>query len=107
MSKKEKCKLGISVIYLSSIKGNVRLPPNSLYTLRIDYPLDVGVGFPVKTGKQGMDITEILGTIGDAYEKVYATPNHFGIWGHGIGDLVLESVTVDHDSKLITLSVGS
>lgn len=33
-----------------------------------------------------MDIIEILGTIGDAYEKVYAMPN---------------------DKKLITLSVGS
>ena len=107
MSNKEECQLGISVSYLSSIKGNIRLPPNSSYTLLIDYPLDNGFSFPVKVGKQGMGITEILGTIGDAYEKVYAMPNHFGIWGHGIGDLVLETVTVDHDKKLITLSVGS
>jgi hypothetical protein len=107
MSNEEEARLGISVVYLKSMRSNISLPPNSVYTLLIDYPVESSVGFPVNSGKNGMDTINLLSLIGDAYEKIYASPNYFGVWGHAIGSLVLESVYVNHDKKLITLEVGS
>jgi len=104
---KEKCRLGISVIYLSDMSGNIELQPNTLYTLLITYPLNSGVEFLIHSGDNGCGLISLLSDIGKAYEKVYASPEQFGIWGHDIGDLVLESISVDHDKRLITLSVGS
>ena len=38
---------------------------------------------------------------------VYKDEAKFGIWGHDIGDLVIEAVTVDFDKKTVRVSVGS
>ena len=88
-----------------------KLPPNKIYDLLIDYPLDNPVKFKIKTGKTGMDLAKLMNTIGNLYEKVYeideADPNIYGIYGHYITDLNLSGINIDHNKLLITLDVDS
>jgi hypothetical protein len=87
--------------------GDFQLPPNEIYTLVIDYPFDCERRYQIKTGK-GMGLAGVFKHIGKAYEKTYADANkgNNGYW-HGIEDLHLEEIKVNHKKKLITLSVGS
>ena len=44
--------------------------------------------------------------IAKEYEKIYENPSEYGVWGHGIEDLVFEAVVTQGDEN-VYLSVGS
>jgi hypothetical protein len=97
----------IPISYLPYYNGDVSLLPNKIYTLTIDYPLNTPLKVLIASGKQGMGLAPLLVQIGKAYHKAYSNDNKYGIWGHDMGDLTLESIKVNHLTKSITLSVGS
>jgi hypothetical protein len=105
----------------------VVLPRNETYKLVISYPLSTPAQFSIKTGKSGMTRGELAKKVCDLYGKVYeledastttkadlipgmlnrnVTNGMFGIWGHGIGDLMLVDAEVSEE-KVITLGVDS
>jgi hypothetical protein len=88
-------------------KKGFRLPAYKTYVLIIDYPFDKEGYFPINTGK-GMGVLDLLPHIYEAYKEQYrdAKKNKNGYW-HGIGDLFVEGIKVNHQSKKITLEVGS
>jgi hypothetical protein len=103
-------KMDIKVSNLSYWSNkDVHLKSNSSYTLIIDYPFEKPGTFKVKTGARGMGTAGLLHIIGKSYIKQYANAekdDEQGYW-HGIGDLVIEGIKVNHKKKLITLDVGS
>lgn len=87
---------------------DIRLPGNRTYTLVIDYPFSKEATYSFKT-KKGMGLIGLLGVITKCYERKYKAAekdDEDGYW-HGIGDLVIEGITVDHKKKKITLDIGS
>ena len=76
----------------------------------IDYPLD-----PKKMQKVEFTWKEnrfdLCRQICEAYHAIYEDdkkdPDKYGIWGHDIGDLVIEQIRVDAKNKKIELSIGS
>jgi hypothetical protein len=103
--------LHIPITYLGSTwKGKLdKLPANKTYTLVIDYPF-AGMRehlFPIKTGKNGLNVLVLLAKIGKAYEKLYEDPEGNGVFGHSIDDLSLGEICVNHKTKQITIGVDS
>jgi len=88
-------------------KGTASLKPNTTYTLVIDYPLSRPAEFKIKSGKSGVDLSNLINKIVDRYYKIYKDEEKYGIWGHCLGDLRLEHIIVDHAKKTIELWVGS
>jgi hypothetical protein len=84
-------------------KGNITLPANKIYQLIIEYPFNQIIVNPIKTGKNGMGLLQLLKKIGQIYDDVYENAYSF----HNIDDLYLEGITVDHKKKTIKLDVGS
>ncbi len=85
---------------------DIFLPPNQKYNLTIDYPCNKSV-FTISTGKSGLGTMGLVKKISKLYERIYSKPFHYGVWGHGIEDLVIERIHVDNVKKRITLDVGS
>lgn len=88
---------------------DIFLPPNETFELQIDYPCDKTL-FDIKTGPQGMGTMRLVKEIGRSYEKIYKdadTTNPYHVWGHDVGDLVIERISVDYVTKKIKLAVGS
>ena len=90
-----------------NVKGDCFLPPETTYTLCIDYPLGIPATFQIKSGEKGMGTNSLIGKIAKCYKDVYKTPEKYQIWGHDIGDLYLEGLEVDHKTKEIWLYIGS
>ena len=100
--------IDIRVCELTDIGVNWKnLPPNQTFELLIDYPLHNPTTFNIKTGKKGMSLVKLLSQVGKSYEKVYANPNKYGIWGHCIGDLYDEGIEVNVKTNKIHLIMGS
>jgi hypothetical protein len=114
----------VPITYLedSGWKGDLYLPPNEIYELHIDYPLMHPTYIKIATGKLGMGLAAVLNKIGKAYQKIYDTDDEeikassrwsgnekprYGIYGHGIEDLNLCEIAVNHTSKTIKLGIGS
>jgi len=82
--------------------------------IEYDYPLSGAVRFK-HTNRRGWTRKRLFKTIQRDYVRIYREeddPNSglessYGIWGHDIGDLVLEEVIYDPDRKLVTLGIGS
>ena len=87
-------------------KKDLNLPPKQKFTLFITYPIASEAQFVFNTGT-GMGTLGVIGEIGKAYEKIYADPDKYGVWGHSIGDLFIERIFVDYGRKEIKLYVGS
>ena len=116
---KQSITLDIPITYLAATwKGSFdKLPANKTYELIIDYPLSNPARYQIKTGKTGMGLVKLLGTIGKLYQKTYDVEDssmdneedggRYGIWGHDIGDLALEGIDINHKTKKITLDIGS
>lgn len=102
----------IQVASIEYWKGkDLWLEANETYMLTIDYPFNISTDFPVKTGKNGLGLFGLLPHISKAYDKKYAAIDsgknkEDGYW-HGIGDLKIEGIDVDHSKKTIKLHVGS
>jgi hypothetical protein len=115
---KESVSLSIPLTYIDAVwKGDFnKLPANQTYDLLIDYPLTHPATVKIKTGKGGMNLIKLVKVIGNAYTKIYeAEPDSeycdedgtYDIWGHGIDDLCLVGIDINHTSKKITLGVDS
>jgi len=84
------------------------LPGNRTYTLVIDYPFSKEARYEIKT-KKGMGLAGLAKQIYKSYLRKYKAAekdDNDGYW-HGIGDLVIEGIQVNHKSKIITLYIGS
>ena len=89
---------------------NINLSPNQIYTLIIDYPFgwnDRGYDFRIKTGPNGKTTVDIINEIVKAYNKIYEDPDKYGVFGHGIEDLNLSEISVNHARKIIKIGVDS
>jgi hypothetical protein len=87
------------------------LPPNKKFELIIDYPLQCPTHIKFNTGKTGMGYMALVKKIKKEYARIYAEDDsgseRYGVYGHGIEDLVLERISIDFGEKLITLDIGS
>lgn len=84
------------------------LPARRAYTLIIDYPFNKEGRFQIKTGK-GMGLLGLMARVYKAYKTMYRRAekdDEQGYW-HGIEDLVVEGITVNHKTKVIRLDIGS
>lgn len=70
--------------------------------LYLCYPLSVVVENDIKFNSLHTLISEIRKT----YKKIYKAPIKYGIWGHNIYDLVIESIKV-YEGNLVSVSIGS
>ena len=125
---KQSVKCDIPVTQIEYWTGDtIQLKPNSTYSLVIDYPFNIPTTYPVKVGAKGIGMVGLLSHIGKAFDKKYASidnvkgaksstksilvnkvceaDNGDGYW-HGIEDLVIEGIKVNHETKKITLSIG-
>lgn len=73
----------------------------------IDYPLAKPTFVEIGPDEQGLlSFGEFLWRVAKEYERIYETPAEYGVWGHGIEDLVFEAV-ISQQMGEIYLSVGS
>lgn len=107
---KQNIKCDISVKRLDCFSGqDISLLPNETYVLTIDYPFNKEGEFKIKTSNKGMGFFGLLSHIYKSYIKQYENAENDddnGYW-HGIGDLVIEGIHIDHSKKTITLDIGS
>lgn len=109
MNKTQKITLFIPVENLTA-KWNgqfEKLPPNKIYEIVIDYPIDKPFVRKINTGKFGMSLFSLLRRIGKYYQSIYNCEEKYGVWGHEITDLIIEGININHKKKLITLDIGS
>lgn len=91
-----------------------------------DYPLSTPATLSFKK-KGGFTLAKLIECVRKGYEKIYAeededvgptgnltgmmnrarSEGRYGIWGHSIEDLAIETIYYNKDKKLITLSIGS
>jgi hypothetical protein len=87
-------------------------------TIVYDYPLSREVKIAHKQ-KGGWTRADIARVIREDYERIYRDEDSavepaqhesagpYGIWGHEIGDLVIEAVKYDRESRTVRLGIGS
>jgi hypothetical protein len=81
----------------------------TLYTFVYDYPLKDKAVFDHYLPRT-LDPLQLLQTAAEDYEKIYERANNdnpYGIWGHDIGDLYFEGVTIHEDIKRVRFIMGS
>lgn len=104
---KQKLNLSLSIWEIKCFAGHdIYLPSDQEYTLTINYPLQEKYTHSFKTGK-GMGLVPVLKQIYKAYQKIYKSPNKYGVYGHDITDLCLTQIKVDHNKKTIQINVDS
>ena len=96
--------------------------------LEIDYPLRKSVRLPINSDT-GITRKMLIDNICETYQMIYSveekttkvpvgshpvfqlnrneTDGEYGIWGHYIGDLVIERITYYPSEKLVRLNIGS
>lgn len=83
--------------------------PKGTYTFEYDYPLSDRARFQHDLKGDETEI-EILKIAARDYKKIYQenedTGAH-GIWGHYMGDLFFEGVTINTATRFVTFSMGS
>lgn len=82
------------------------LVPGMTLSLEINYPLSVPSSINIEV-TEDTSVSTIISRIADKYRRIYKNPKEYGIWGHGLGDLWIEGLTLDTDAKKINLYVGS
>jgi hypothetical protein len=109
-------------------RNEIVLEGSKDYTLTIDYPLSTPALFPLRTPSTGVSRIDLVEIIVKAYREVYkeeeestkvksglipgmynrnTTDGKYGIWGHGLGDLMLHAAYVDEETGVIELGVDS
>jgi len=79
----------------------------------VDYPMSrvaVVTVFPARVENRKRSVTSvesILWGLAQAYKAIYADWEKWGVWGHGIEDLVFESIEVDVETGRGVVYVGS
>ena len=71
--------------------------------VRLTYPLGVDVYLKIKNCAS---VGGLLWDISQVYKNIYKDPEKYGVWGHGIGDLYFESITIFCNGS-IELGMGS
>lgn len=87
--------------------GTNVLPPNQVFELTINYPIEKPVIFKVKTRTRGMNTNDLCSRIVECYIVIYNNCEKYGVWGHSIGELFLEGVAINHETKQISIDMGS
>lgn len=82
--------------------GDVKFKDTINGILYLDYPLSV----VVKENITFSSLHELITCVRKAYREIYKDPNKYGIWGHGIRDLVIESLRLMEDN-IVEVSIGS
>lgn len=84
------------------------LPGNRAYTLVIDYPFSKEALYKIQT-KKGMGLSGLVKQIYKSFVRKYKVADKSDDDGyyHGIGDLVIEGIRVNHQKKIIRLDIGS
>lgn len=75
--------------------------------ITIDYPLNKKHTFMHLDSKGLGCVTSLIDRIVSEYKYVYSKPKEFGIWGHSLGDLVLEGIELNEENNKVILYVGS
>lgn len=73
----------------------------------IDYPIGSPVLFPIETGEAPWSLWDICCAIADQYDRMYEDAGRYGIWGHDITDLWIESLLYYPGERLIYPQIGS
>jgi hypothetical protein len=87
------------------------MEPKSI-TVTLDYPLSRACEITIKPfrlwkgGPDCMDIGYVLWTLAKQYERIYKEHKRYGVWGHMMGDLYFERLTIDKKGRG-SLFVGS
>ena len=84
--------------------ANERLTDAEQITVVIDYPLNKPLRRTV-TKAGGYSIADFCNAVADMYTELYADPTS-EVWGHNIGDLVIEGFAVNPDGSY-QLAIGS
>lgn len=116
----------ISLLHLKNEKNEDEhwygFEPQTL-TIRIQYPLSKTVEFKVPSYKRiytpgaqfkkrkrwerdCMDPGYIMWVVAQMYKRIYDKYEHYGVWGHVMGDLYFESFNINWDGKT-ALHIGS
>jgi hypothetical protein len=86
------------------------LPPNRVYTCKVDYPFNTGFELKVKVDEKGMTLKGFVTRLANAYKKHYKKIDEDkiddGYW-HGIGDLYLEKTCINDEALTIEVWIGS
>ena len=76
----------------------------------IDYPIENPVELEISpkdyAPKGHSSIGLLMYIIAKEYEQIYKNPKKHEIWGHGIGDLYFERITVNKNGQ-VELAIGS
>jgi hypothetical protein len=72
--------------------------------IEFDYPIKQAIQFPYHHDG-GFTLKDVLLSVQDGYKKIYADEEKYGVWGHEVHDLFIESVEAATPT-LIVLSVG-
>ncbi len=83
---------------------NQILTKSKSITIRLDYPLDGDYDF-VYSSKNGFTLSKVISLIRKSYKKIYDNPGKYGVWGHDIGDLIIEGVELK--KGIISVWTGS
>src|SRR5690349_4298052 len=91
---------------LSVVNGDHRVTKKHKINIVLDYPLDHEYTFEMQRAG-GWTLHDILLEVRTLYLNIYRNPDKYGVWGHGIGDLMVERMFVSKDRRTITFFVGS
>lgn len=95
-------KYAVALIYSQDGEKYLKKPLTG--EIRLTYPLGVDVYLKIKNCAS---VGGLLWDISQVYkEEIYKDPKRYGIWGHSIGDLYFESITIFHNGS-IELGMGS
>lgn len=86
---------------------DISLPPLSMFTLIIDYPINGEVKFQFYTGTNGLGFAGLMNKISHFYQKIYDNEDKYGVYGHDITDLNITKINVSFKTNTIRLEVGS
>jgi hypothetical protein len=70
---------------------DTKLTANETITIGFEYPLSTPVQRQFHHAG-GFTVADFAAAVAEGYEQIYAQEEVHGIWGHGIGDLVLECI---------------
>lgn len=88
------------------LEGQQRVTQTARITIVYEYPLH-GTHEIIHNRKTGWTLQQICAAVQNDYKKIYDRPNRYGIWGHGIGDLVIESIQYNPRNRKVILGIGS
>ncbi len=90
------------------LNGSDLISKRKSIEVQFDYPLGSVPTFILKrrAGAKGITRRVFAAFVQRTYRKIYANEERYGIWGHDIGDLVLEGAQERKPGKF-KLHVGS